>query len=447
MPSAAKLRHLGADTLFVAVPKTVGVIALLFLHLYAIRHLDPEAYGAFGLSLTCLVVFESFVGSSLDLGILREADALRADGGRGFSTLERSAIMLKLGFGLALLFLVGVFGTWLGPVLFGAVADSRIFMALAMAGTGVLLVRSVQVHFQVWQRFALFGAADLAHTLLRVGLVCGLLATGHGSLPLLVGAYATAAFVVAAWFGAPLLTSGAGRSWLNLAAYRRLAGYGTGVLFVGAFGTVLASLDMFALALLSNPTQLGIYRAALTVALLPELFGTFLAQVFSPRITGYCREGTFSQVFARFQTGAFVAGIVIVLAGLLLAEPVIALLFPAKYGASTEVIMMLLPAGAAGLIAFPLAVSFLAFFALRKIFLVDCLMAPFMVAAYYGAASTGGALSVAAVTAVSRLLKALILHGLVVPLARRIDDEAAPARTGGQPAVGLPPPSRQSLSP
>jgi O-antigen/teichoic acid export membrane protein len=434
---AVNTRSFRGDTLYVAIPKIAGGVATIFLHLYAIRHLDPATYGAFGLCLTCLVIFESFVGSALDLGVLREAPLLRGGGTLGLSSLERSALVIKLGVGIVLLAIVALCGDWLSALVFHQREGRSIFAALVIAGTGVLLVRSVQVSFQVSQRFRLFGATDLAHTWLRVMLVCGLISAGGASVASLMVAYAVAAVAVATGFGILLLKDILNVSWVNLAECRKLAKYGSGVLVVGALGTILDSGDMFSLAVLSTPEEMGIYKAGLIIALLPELFGTYLAQVFSPRIMTYCKDGVFYRFFMKLQIGAFTASAVILVTGLLLTRPIISVLFPDRYGASIAIVMILLPAGIAGLIAFPVVVNFLAFFALRKLFVVDCIMVPFVVVAYYYAAKGGGAHAVAGVTSISRLIKAITLHIITVRIARRMEFHNPAGQAAGQRLYGL----------
>ena len=109
-------RSFGTDTLWVVVPKAANIAATLFLHLYAIRHLDPTTYGAFGLCLTGLAIFESLVGSALDFGLLREVPLLRGDKALGLSSLERSAIVLKLGVGIVALAIAVLCGDWLNAL-------------------------------------------------------------------------------------------------------------------------------------------------------------------------------------------------------------------------------------------------------------------------------------------------------------------------------------------
>jgi O-antigen/teichoic acid export membrane protein len=419
-------RVLGVDTLCVVIPKVTGGVATIFLHLYAIRWLDPAAYGAFGLCLTCVVMFESFVGSALDLGLLREAPLIRASGALGLSSLERSAIVIKLGMGCVLLIIAVLLGDWFNAVVFRQPDGGRIFASLVIAGTSVLLVRSVQVSFQLSHRFWFYGAADLAHTLLRAILVGGLIFAGSSSAVSLMGAYAVAALVVTAGFGVLLLKNVWCAPWLNFVECKKLVKYCSSVLAVGGLGTAISFGDIFALAVFSTPEQVGIYKAAQTIAFLPELLGMYLAQVFSPRIAAYCQQRIFYRFFVKLQGGLFIAGIMILVVGLLLTKPVISVLFPDRYGSSIEIIMILLPAGIAGLISFPVVVNFLVFFSLRQLFIVDCIMAPFVIVAYYYAAREGGAPAVAWVTSVSRLAKTIILHLIATRIARRMELQTLP---------------------
>ena len=256
----------GTDTLYVLVPKVASGMAALFLQLYIIRHVDPAAYGTFGLCLTCLIFFESFIGSAFDLGLLREAPSLRADGVLRFSSLERSAIVLKLTVGLGFLIPAAYFGEWLGEHIFHQPNGTLTFIAVVLAGTSILLLRSVQISFQISRQFRLVGAVDLVHTFLRIALVCGLIAAGHTSPTVLISAYTVAALIVAVGFGFTLFKEAAYLSWCNITERKRLTHYGGGVLMVGAFSLALSSVDRFALAILSTPVEVGLYQAALAIA-------------------------------------------------------------------------------------------------------------------------------------------------------------------------------------
>ncbi len=420
MSRTQAFQSISAETLYVFVPRIAGGVAALLLQLYLVRHLDPAEYGVFGLSLTCLMIFESFIGSALDLGLLREAPTLRANTGVRFSALERAALMLKLIAGLCGLMLALTLGDWVGERLFQQANGSVTFMAIVCAGTSLLVLRSLQVSFQLSHRFRLYGGVDLMHTGLRVALICGLIALGTTSSAMLMTAYALAALIVTVGFGFPLCKEVGAASWFTFTDCRQLMRYGGSVLVVGAFSLALASVDKFALAILSTPANVGLYHAALTIAMLPEIVGTCLAQVLSPRITAYCQAGVFPDFFMRLQRVTFVVCGILFVLGLLLTKPVVSLLFPPQYGAAIDLIVILLPVGLAGLIAFPAAVNFLAFYSLRTLFLIDGVMAPFLVVAYYFAAKEGGVVAVAWVTVAARCIKALALHMCTARLARRM---------------------------
>ncbi|MGH9628881.1 MAG: lipopolysaccharide biosynthesis protein [Bryobacteraceae bacterium] len=416
------------DTLSVVAPKLASALSLVLLNLYAIQWLEPASYGAFGLCLTFLVLFETIAGAALDIGVLREAPLLREPGVLGMSAPERSAVVLKLGMSAIMLCLAVLFGDAIAGLFFQQSDAGGIPIAVVFAGAGILLARSVQVSFQVSRRFYLFGAADLTHTLLRMLFVCGAIAAGYTSVAFLLIAYGAAAFLAGCSFGAVLFKKALHQSWFDRAEIEKLGRYSGGVLAVGGISTLLASVDVFLLAVLGTPSELGLYRAALTLALLPELAGSCLSQFFGPYVAVYCRDRIFYRLFLNVQGGLLAASILLLLAGVQFIRPMLELLFPEKYAASIDVIVLLLPAGLAGFVLFPLIVNFLAFYSLRSILIVDVALAPLLIAGCWYAATHGGLSQVAIVVSAVRVTKAIVLFLISARLARRMD-----AHQPGQP--------------
>ena len=95
------------------------------------------------------------------------------------------------------------------------------------------------------------------------------------------------------------------------------------------------------------------------------------------------------------------------------------------------VIRALLPAGLAGLFAFPILVNYLAFYSLRTIFILDCILAPLLVVAYYYGAPQG-AVTVAIITSCARVSKAAVLYAAASRLLRRDRADASTGLTSGR---------------
>ena len=69
---------------------------------------------------------------------------------------------------------------------------------------------------------------------------------------------------------------------------------------------------------------MGIYGAALIVALIPEFLGFYLAPLLTPRIGLYLQQRRFTQLMWRCQLALGAAYVVLLFGGLLLAGPLMA---------------------------------------------------------------------------------------------------------------------------
>jgi O-antigen/teichoic acid export membrane protein len=418
------------DLLWVAAPKGLAGVTTLVLHLLAMRQLDPAAYGVFGLALTFLIVLEGFAGSSLDMSVLREAPLWHTSGKFGFSPLERTALLMK-----GLLCAVICLAAFLVPsslqtAFFRGADSTGVLQATAVGAAGILLLRSVQVNFQVSRCPRWFALSDLANTVLRLSFVWIVIQLGLRSPAALVASYAAASWIVLGVFAPLVLRASVPACWLDRAKFRQLASYGTGVLLVGGLSTLLTSLDMFALGLRGSPEQTGFYRAALTIALIPEFAGNCIAQAFAGRIARDASSPVLARYFTKVHATLLLAcvGVWTLTAAFF---PFAGRLLPEQYVNAIPVIRVLLPAGLAGLFAFPILVNYLAFYSLRTIFLLDCILAPLLVAAYYFGAPQG-AITVAIITSCARVSKAAGLYAAASRQVRRDHTDASTGLTSGR---------------
>ena len=94
-------------------------------------------------------------------------------------------------------------GEQVGWMAFDRPGGRLLFTLAALGGSGLLVLHSIQVHFQVTQRFRSYGGLELAHTLARLGLVAAAIVSGMVSPITMLAAYALA----------PALVSGAFAGW------------------------------------------------------------------------------------------------------------------------------------------------------------------------------------------------------------------------------------------
>ena len=414
------MRGVRKDFLFVVVPKLLNGFATFLVAIYTVRFLDPAGYGVLSFGLNCLVLFDALVGSALDLATVGSLGLNRFGEGPRISAIEKATVWLKFATGAALLCLFALSGESLGYRFFHQPGGRGLFLVLTVAGTGLLLLRSVQVYFQARLRFSLYGAADLLHTALRVLFIGAVLFAGTASAFSVIACLAVAPVIVVTAFslygrtsaGWHLVRSG----WFDcrallLASAPVLASFGV--------SSLVSRLDIFLVALRGTPAQLGHFGAALTIATIPEIIGAYLAPVFLPRILPACQDGSFYELFRRFQRLVYLVCGVLLAAGLLLSRPLLPLLLPHKYSESIDLVMILIPGTLAVASIFPLTLNFVMLHRPRIFLIVDILAAPVLVIAYYFLIPRHGVVAAAWITCIYRLSKGVVIQTIAFRLARQ----------------------------
>lgn len=408
------------DFFTVGGAKLYNGMASFLIRVGLVRFLDPAAYGTLIFGLNCLMLFDALVGYALDVGtvaLLTRGE--RCEGAR-IRPVEKAAIRLKLALGAALAVLFAFAGEWLGGRFLHAPGGREFFLILAAGGVSILLVRSAQVYFQARLRFRVFAAIDLAHSSLRILLVAAVVFAGRPSAVAVLGCYAAAAaLVVAAFFAygaAPAAWRSVRPGWSD---GRTLVSVSAPILASVGAGAIVSRMDMFLLALRTDPVQLGLYGAALTLAMIPEIVGAYLAPVFLPRILPALEAGGFRALFRRFHLAVYaVVGALAVLA-FAAGQPLLALFLPAKYHASIVMTLIMVPGMLAAASYFPLTLNFLLMTRPRAALTIDVVGAPLLAAAFWFLAPAYGALGAAWITCLHRLLKAGAMQGCALYLSRR----------------------------
>jgi O-antigen/teichoic acid export membrane protein len=409
------------DFFFVAIPKLINGVTTLAISVWAVRFLDPASYGVLSFCTSCLLLFDGLLGSALDLGLTKWVTGSSEPRTSHLSAVEKAAICMKALLGAILVLLAALGGEAAGHRLFHQSGGRTTLMILTAAGSALLLLRSLQVYCQLRIWFALFGATDLLYSVLRIMLVGAVLLLGAAAPATILACYAAAPLLVVAAFSVGLWRRWAWRvSPQRLAHWREVAWASAPALLSFGVTSLAARMDLFFLALRSDPVQLGFYGAALTVATIPEVFGTYLAPVFLPRILPACREGVFFQLFRRFHRIACICNGVALVAGWLLLQPVLSFVFPVRYAPSLGIIRILLPGTLAAASVFPLTLNFLLLKRPRFFLLLDTTLAPVAAVAYIFVTPVAGAAGAAWITSVFRVVKSIIAQAKAFHVARPI---------------------------
>jgi O-antigen/teichoic acid export membrane protein len=204
--------------------------------------------------------------------------------------------------------------------------------------------------------------------------------------------------------GRPVLQSGLPDKPLVLELVRYVKWF----LLTFSLAAFVARLDIFLVSTWSSIRETGIYSAGQTFALVPQLVGTYLAIVLSPRVMPYWQHGQLGGFFRRMQVILFAgAGLIYVFA--VIALPRLGpLLLPARFAAAQPVILVLLPGALAGLITFPLTITVVMFLRPRFLLVMDCVALPVVLLLYRWSIPAYGAVGAAWVTSGACVIKAAI---------------------------------------
>jgi len=214
---------------------------------------------------------------------------------------------------------------------------------------------------------------------------------------------------------------------LSLAApfSRAIAGeiwrYGKWFLITFGLAAFISRLDILLLARWRSLAEVGIFSAGQTIAWVPQLIGTYLAVLFTPRIMPLVKAGRFYNFFRKFQPALLIGCALTYAIFLFLAPSAGHKLLPSKYKQSLGIIQLLLPGAFSGLATFPLTIGFIMFLRPKFLFVMDCAALPILLVLYYWAIGSYGAPGAALVTTAANLSRAAIAQVMAWKWARALN--------------------------
>ncbi len=391
------------QTAYVALPKGLGGVLTVVLNSILLTHMSPADFGAYAICLTLVALADGVLGSAIDMSVIKLASVHRLHDIARAAAVERWGVTFKLAASLALVSLALATAGPLSSALFKRPEPQLLVLAVAVAG-GVLLLRSVFLNLQLQQRFGAYAGLELLAQALRVAGIAAVLLWFQPSAQALMAVAALCtltALLGAAWLVRPQLPS---RGMLPRRESRELAHVLHWMFITFAFSALLSRADLLLLTQYSTLKQVGLFAAAQVFAQIPELLGTYLAVVVSPKVAPASHSGTLLKLMARVQGGLLALALLLVLSGLGLLQFGAGWL-PKSYAGSAEVLEFLLAGSLAAMCAFPVAIPYLMFVKPDFIFKLDLYTLPLLLAAYYFAIPAAGAVGAAWVSGGARLIK------------------------------------------
>lgn len=403
---------------FVAVPKAAAGVCTLAINIALLRFFGPEQYGIYALCISAVLVSDSILGSAIDLGVIRQASLHRDSDPKRCLAVQATGVYLKLACVMSVTIALSLAARPLSQLFFHSRNDATLIYLSCGAILALLVLRSAQMHPQIQNRFLEYGLLELLQMVLKYGGVAALLVLGQTKpaavLFSLTAGPMLAVFIFLIVWRRELIPFPTPTWELT----RELVGFVKWFFLTFSVAALVSRVDVFLLASWSNLREVGLFSAAQTFAYIPQLLGTYLSIILSPRVMPYWREGRFLSFFRKFQSAMFAACAFLYVAALLTIKTAGPLILPRSFQASQSVILILLPGALAGLLTFPLTITFLLFVRPRFLITMDCIALPLMILLYGYAIHGYGATGAAWVTSGSFVVKALIAQVEAWRLAR-----------------------------
>lgn len=398
-----------SDFLTVALAKIVNGMLTILFNILLLRYLGPEQFGIFSLCVVIIMLADGTLGSALDMVVMRlSGDHQKSNVDVKFADAETAALILKVFLTMLMSLILVVGSETLGNFLFHQEGRGGLIWLTLFSASGLLLLRSMQIHCQLTRRFLLYGVSDLIHSFLKFGGIGIILVWATPKLEFVLVAFALAPFTVAL-VGLSRMAVKASLSWhKQSAAVMELIRLVKWILFTYTITASVSRLDIFLLNRFANLEEVGIFSGGLIFASIAELFGSYMAVVLNPRVIPYYREGRFLPLFRRFQLICLIISLCAWGAAYFAMEQLLATMLPPSFVRSAPVFLALLPGSLITMAVFPLTLPFLLFVRPRFFLVMDCLSLPILLPLYILAIEHHGALGAAWVTATSKVTKGLL---------------------------------------
>lgn len=407
-----------AEFLMVSFAKVLnGVLAILF-NVLLLRYLGPENFGIFSLCVVGILYADGTIGSALDMGVMQLATKQhKYQNSAVFCNVEIASLLLKFIFTLLLCLLLLFGAEALSKLLFHRDDLGSIIWLTALSASGLLLLRTLQVHCQLSSKLGIYSLLDLLNTGLKFGGIAFVIATQTVTLENILFFFASAPFFVSLFGLAFYLTRSSITFHGHINSICELINNVKWILLTYLITATISRLDIFLLNLFSNLKEVGIFYSGFIFASIPELLGSYIAIILNPRVIPYHNTGKFLSFYRKFQIICFYGSICFMIIIYFLIDPLSKIFFPSAYSESTAVLFALLPGCLATMAIFPLTLPFLLYVKPKFFLIMDCLFLPILVLFYIATIKYYGAFGAAWVTSIAKVIKSLLAQYMAYRLA------------------------------
>lgn len=382
--------------------------------------------GLFAVAIAIIKMASGIISDPVDLAVMRRVPSLLNDQPARAYEILRAAFAIRLCAALAIIAGIEIFAPSLAWRALGNPDVVAFVHYVCIAIFCEMLFRAALVVLQAEERFRTFVVVEGSLSIGRFLAIAAIWASGRMSVDLVLGSYALVALMVAvvvpALMPRDLIATVKCRAddLLDHISYLRW------MMPAMVLAAVNERLDIFVVSTFTGAENAGLYGAALTLALVPDIVAGCLSTVLQPKIVRMRDSGVFSRIVRRFlMVSVPICGVGLV-AAILLANPVLGFVLGSKYLPAIPAFLWLLAGTLTWLAITPLPMTLVAVTAPRRIALITLAQSCIVLVGGFVLVPMFGWLVMAQVVCGMRISVALALLFSATNLRAVTDEGAAP---------------------
>jgi O-antigen/teichoic acid export membrane protein len=354
------LRELGPSALVYAGNLARTALGFLMTLLVA-RLLGPEQFGLFSLFIVVMILCHNLAGEGLDPGVVRyyalylHSNPVRA------SRVLGAALAVRLAVGFALALAVWFAAGWMAVVWLSSPSAAGILRLGAIGAVIAAVTNFMLAVLQAREQFVAYALLTPLTNLLRIASVPLLVTFGAFTLYSVTTLHGVC-FLMSALVGVILLRRPLRAARFNCAALRELLGFSAWTWLASLSFLVQVHLAIPVLNRYAGAAQAGVYAAGLSLLLVADQLTAAVLTVRAPKVSRL----TDRAAMRRYVQNGMPALLLLALPpaiGILVADPMVRLIYGTDYAPAGAVLRVLLFGSLATLVTHPL---YLVFYAMSR---------------------------------------------------------------------------------
>lgn len=405
----------------------IGLTAMwLATYVFTFRILGNTEAGKFAFCIVLIRLVSDCLGDALDLDVVRRVPGLLNEDREQAFNVWRGAFLLRILLGVLLSLMLYPVSGVLAAMFFHSSVDGDLIVVAGAGSLAMLMFRAIIVYFQSIEDFRRLVGVEAGMQIIRCGSILALASGGILTARSAVYSYVCVAFIACSLglLAVPKeLVVHLLRGRCEIPAIIR---YSVWMLCAMTLAAAYCHVDEFLVAKFRGPGEVGLYSAAMALALIPEFATGAVSSVLNPKVMRLYTRNQFREFHAQYLMVSVPLGLFTILVMYCTAPFAMTLIYSDTYATAIPALRLLAAGTILWLALAPLAAGLVTLVAPGQTLLLNvCMFIPSLVVGTMlipGYGFVGAAMLFLG----TRLVSVAVLHLMAEGLLRKRDSLMLP---------------------